>query len=171
LLSGLYQSDRGSIFVNNQALVAKDLISYRQLFSTIFADNHLFKTLYGYQNINKQEIQQWLKQAKLDGKVTFESGKFSSVALSTGQRKRLSLVQVLAENKPFLILDEFAANLDPEFKKDFYREWLPALRDAGRTIFVISHDEHYFDVPDQHYLMQEGQLQHFVPVSEVCQAI
>ncbi len=171
LLSGLYKHSSGNIHINNQAVEAEDMISYRQLFATIFADNHLCKTLYGYRDIEEKQVHQWLKKAKLEDKVNFKSGCFSSIALSTGQRKRLSLVQVLIENKPFLILDEFAANLDPEFKKEFYLDWLPAIRDSGKTIFVISHDEHYFNVPDQHYLMIEGQLRHFAPINKMSHAV
>ncbi|WP_279629167.1 ATP-binding cassette domain-containing protein [Gluconacetobacter entanii] len=45
-------------------------------------------------------------------KVRLEQGRFSTTDLSTGQRRRLALVQALAEHRPVLMLDEWAADQD-----------------------------------------------------------
>ena len=42
-----------------------------------------------------------------------------------------------------------AADQDPSFREHFYRRLLPELREAGRTVFVISHDERYYELEAQ----------------------
>jgi putative ATP-binding cassette transporter len=56
------------------------------------------------------------------------------------------------------VLDEWAADQDPETRKRFYEEILPMLRAEGRTIFAITHDEQYFSFCDRRLHMVEGRL-------------
>jgi putative ATP-binding cassette transporter len=78
--------------------------------------------------------------------------------LSTGQRKRLALVASYLENKPILLYDEVAADLDPVFRKQFYEVYLGEQRDRGRTIVAVSHDDRYFHVADRVFRMEYGTL-------------
>ncbi len=65
-------------------------------------------------------------------------GRFSTVALSQGQRKRLALLQSWLEDRPIYLFDEWAADQDPEFKAVFYLELLPMLKAEGEN-----GDRHY----------------------------
>jgi ABC-type siderophore export system fused ATPase/permease subunit len=69
--------------------------------------------------------------------------------LSKGQQKRLALIYALMEERPILVLDEWAAEQDPEFRAYFYEELLPILKQAGKTIIAVSHDDAYFDCADR----------------------
>jgi putative ATP-binding cassette transporter len=84
-------------------------------------------------------------------------------ALSTGQRKRLALALALAEDRPIILLDEWAADQDPGTRERFYHEILPALSRAGKTIIAVTHDERYFDCADIRYHMDEGHLHRVMP--------
>jgi len=75
-----------------------------------------------------------------------------------GQKKRLAMVAALLERRKFLILDEWAADQDPEFRRHFYVEFLPELKAQGYTIFAISHDDAYFDAADRIYEIRNGQI-------------
>ncbi|MBQ4863504.1 cyclic peptide export ABC transporter [Pseudoalteromonas sp. MMG013] len=164
MLTGLYTPTEGAILLNGNVLSKTQYAhEHRQLFATVFADSVVFKPFYGVNKLDKARLQHWLTQANLADKVQWNEQGFSTTELSTGQLKRLALVQALMEQRPFLVLDEFAANLDPEFKHIFYTQWLPQLKKAGKTLLVITHDEQYFDVCDQHLLMREGQLHAYVP--------
>ena len=92
------------------------------------------------------------RTAGLDG------DRFTRTELSTGQRKRLALVAALLEAKPILVLDEWAADQDPHFRRKFYDELLPRMKAAGKTIIAVTHDERYFHIADRHFHMEEGQL-------------
>ena len=68
------------------------------------------------------------------------------------------MVVAYLEQRPFLVFDEWAADQDPVFKEVFYRQLLPELKAAGKTVFVISHDDKYFDCADKLLRMEHGQL-------------
>jgi putative ATP-binding cassette transporter len=57
-----------------------------------------------------------------------------------------------------MIFDEWAAEQDPVFRARFYREILPGLKRAGKTLIVVTHDDRYFDVADRHLRMEDGVL-------------
>jgi putative pyoverdin transport system ATP-binding/permease protein len=91
-------------------------------------------------------------------KVSYENGGFNSTDLSTGQRKRLALIAAILEDKPILILDEFAADQDPGFRKYFYETILIELKAMGKTVIAVTHDDHYFHVADRILKMDEGRV-------------
>jgi putative ATP-binding cassette transporter len=64
----------------------------------------------------------------------------------------------MQEARPLLLLDEWAADQDPEFRDRFYRVLLPGLRAAGRTVVAVSHDDRYFDVADQVVRLEFGRI-------------
>jgi putative ATP-binding cassette transporter len=127
------------------------------LFSTVFADFHLFRPLYGIE-ADPSRVDRLLAAHKLDAKATFADGTFSTIDLSTGQRKRLALIVAELEDRPILVMDEWAAEQDPEFREHFYREMLPALRARGKTIIAATHDDRYFDAADRVLRMEDGRL-------------
>jgi putative ATP-binding cassette transporter len=78
--------------------------------------------------------------------------------LSSGQRKRLALIQVWLEDRPVIILDEWAAEQDPTFRRLFYTDILPDLKRQGKTLIVISHDDRYFDAADRIISLENGRI-------------
>jgi putative ATP-binding cassette transporter len=95
---------------------------------------------------------------ELEGKVKIEGNTFSTTDLSTGQRKRLALIAALLEEKPVLVMDEWAADQDPYFRKKFYTEILPLLKQEDITIIAITHDDKYYNCADRLYKMDYGKL-------------
>ncbi len=159
LLTGLYEPESGTIRLDGRAVDRAGLDRYRQLFSAVFADGHLFRKLHGLDPEGLDErARDDLARLGLDGQVRVEGGAFSTVDLSMGQRRRLALLAACLEDRPICVFDEWAANQDPSFKKVFYLELLPELRARGRTIVVISHDEEYQDVADRVLRLRDGLL-------------
>jgi putative ATP-binding cassette transporter len=62
------------------------------------------------------------------------------------------------EQRGCLLLDEWAADQDPRFRKIFYRELLPRLKERGVTVIAITHDDKYFDAADRVFKMDMGVL-------------
>jgi putative ATP-binding cassette transporter len=158
LLLTLVPATEGKITVDGKTIINGNVMAYRNMFSAIFSDDHLFRKLYGVENIDPDNVHRLLAEMELDGKVTLVGDQYSTVDLSGGQRKRLALVSAQLEKKPILILDEWAADQDPMFRKKFYREVLPGLKERGYTIIAITHDDRYFDVADARYHMEDGHL-------------
>ncbi|EQC00531.1 ATP-binding protein [Photorhabdus temperata] len=94
----------------------------------------------------------------MDHKVKVVDGKFSTINISTGQRKRLALVSAYLEDRPIYIFDEWAADQDPIFKRVFYTELLPELKARGKTVIVITHDDSYFGVADRVVKLDNGHM-------------
>ncbi|UVK90306.1 cyclic peptide export ABC transporter [Pseudomonas sp. B21-051] len=158
LLLGLYAPTEGEIRVNDQAITALNRDDYRQNFTTIFADYYLFDDLIQGDRQVPQDATRYLERLEIAHKVSVRDGAFSTTDLSTGQRKRLALVNAWLEERPVLVFDEWAADQDPTFRRIFYTELLPDLKRLGKTIIVISHDDRYFDVADQLVRMEAGKV-------------
>ncbi|WP_426205171.1 cyclic peptide export ABC transporter [Pseudomonas sp. TWP3-1] len=158
LLLGLYAPTEGEIQVNGQPISALNRDDYRQNFTTIFADYYLFDDLIQGDRQVPQDATRYLERLEIAHKVSVRDGAFSTTDLSTGQRKRLALVNAWLEERPVLVFDEWAADQDPTFRRIFYTELLPDLKRLGKTIIVISHDDRYFDVADQLVRMEAGKV-------------
>src|SRR6202012_367195 len=114
---------------------------YRALISGIFFDYHLFRRLYGIHDPDPAEVDRLLRQFRLDSKTGLMDGEFRTLDLSGGQRRRLALVVSLLEKRPIMLLDEWTAEQDPEYRRKFYDELLPDMLRAGATVIVITHDD------------------------------
>jgi ABC-type siderophore export system fused ATPase/permease subunit len=68
---------------------------------------------------------------------------------SKGQGKRMAMIFSLLERKPIIVLDEWAADQDPHFRKYFYEVLIPRLKEQGKTIIAVTHDDAYFQYADR----------------------
>lgn len=158
LLTGLYLPETGSIHVDDHIVQRADYPDYRELFSVVFTDFHLFDQFYGLPELNDAHVHKWLHELQLEQKTGYVNGKFTNQALSTGQRKRLAFLSAVIENRRIGIFDELAADQDPQFRQRFYQVILPNLKAQGCTVIVVTHDEQYFNHADRILKLQEGKL-------------
>lgn len=156
LITGLYSPDQGEIRIDGIP-VSFDALS--QHYSAVFSDFHLFPKLYGIEYPTKKaDAEKYLNTLRIANKVRIQDGVFDTLALSTGQRKRLALLVCFLEDRPVYLFDEWAADQDVEFRKYFYQELLPELRQKGKCVIAITHDERYFGIADQVIKMELGQI-------------
>lgn len=150
LLTGLYHPEAGEIRLDDEVITAKNRDNYRQYFSVVFSDFHLFDSFFGLisPDLDAQALD-YLIELQLDHKVQVKDGKLSTTDLSQGQRKRLALLTAYLEDRSIYVFDEWAADQDPQFKEIFYYKLLPDLKARGKTVIVISHDDRYFHVADR----------------------
>lgn len=158
LLTGLYESNSGAIIVDDKTIDSELLENYRNLFSIIFTDFHLFDRFYGQQDVNVEMVNEYLVLMGLEKKTGFKNGRFTHTNLSTGQKKRLALIIALLEDKAIYVFDEVAADQDPEFRQFFYDVILQKLKQEQKTVIVVTHDEKYFDHCDRLLVMDMGQM-------------
>ena len=164
LLTGLYQPVSGHIVLDGVAQTAADMPDYRRLFSAIFTDFHQFDRLQGPEGgePDAKLVSGWLERLNMKSKLQFDGTVVTNPQLSQGQRKRPALLLAVAEQRDILLLDEWAADQDPQFRRIFYRELLPELRALGKTVFAISHDDHYFEHADRLLEMRSGHLRELI---------
>jgi putative pyoverdin transport system ATP-binding/permease protein len=161
VLSGLYPPDSGDVTLDGVRINDATRDDYRALISGIFFDYHLFQRLYGIPDPDPAEVGRLLRQFRLEDKTGLANGEFRTLDLSGGQRRRLALIVSLLEKRPIMLLDEWTAEQDPEFRRKFYDELLPEMMQAGATVVVITHDDRYLDelhLPARRIRMDEGRI-------------
>jgi putative pyoverdin transport system ATP-binding/permease protein len=159
LITGLYSPESGEIYLDGEPVTATNRDAYRQLFAAVFVDFFLFERLMGIrlQDLDVEALR-YLQQLQLDRKVKVNSGVLSTTDLSQGQRKRLALLTAYLEDRPVYVFDEWAADQDPFFREVFYQQILPDLKQRGKLVLVISHDDRYFELGDRILKLDYGKL-------------
>ena len=167
LIVGLYLPESGEVRLNGSPVAADKVEGYREHFSMVFSDFHLFDALLGMDDsqIDDRALH-YLTQLQLQNKVTVSDGHLSTTSLSQGQRKRLALLTAYLEDRPIYIFDEWAADQDPAFKNLFYCQLLPELKARGKTIIVITHDDHYYSLADRIVKLEYGKVEYDGPVTD-----
>ncbi|NJL57821.1 cyclic peptide export ABC transporter [bacterium] len=160
LITGLYIPESGELQLDGVPIVDANREWYRQYFSAIYSDFYLFERLISAKDLTLDaQAQDYLKRLELEQKVTVQEGRLSTIALSQGQRKRLALLTAYLEDRPIYLFDEWAADQDPIFREIFYTQLLGDLKQRGKTVLVISHDDHYFHVADRIIKLNYGQIE------------
>ncbi|MEX2601026.1 MAG: cyclic peptide export ABC transporter [Balneolaceae bacterium] len=159
LMTGLYRPESGTIRVDDVKIQPDNVQEYRELFSAIFADFHLFDRLYGIKNWDAEQVYKLIAQMQISDKTSFKDGEFSNINLSTGQRKRIAMIVTLLEKRNICIFDEWAADQDPQFREYYYYELLPQLKNEGKTLIIVSHDDSkFFSTADRILRMEDGKF-------------
>lgn len=157
-LTGLYRPSGGSIYLNGEK-VTNDGRYYKDKISAIFTDNHLFSRNYENYALKKnKEYNRLLEIMKLDTVVLDDREESARRKFSKGQGKRMAMIFALLEDRPILVLDEWAADQDPYFRKYFYEKLLPQLKAEGKTIIAVTHDDAYFKCADRILKFDYGKI-------------
>lgn len=160
LITGLYIPESGRLLLDEDPIVDSNREAYRQLFSAVFSDYYLFERLISTEEITLEATAQaYLKKLRLEQKVSIKNGQLSTTALSQGQRKRLALLSAYLEDRSIYLFDEWAADQDPVFREIFYKQLLNELKARGKTVIVISHDDHYFHIADRIIRLDYGRIE------------
>lgn len=159
LMTGLIAADSGSIVVDGALVSGTGLAGYRELFSAVFADFHLFDRFHGLDSVDPRRVNELIDQMGLSGKVGFDNDRFTTVSLSTGQRKRLGLILSLMEDRPIYVFDEWSAEQDVHFRAYFYDTVLPAMKAQGKTIIAVTHDDRYWNRADRVVKLDLGRVE------------
>lgn len=163
LLAGLYKLESGSVFVDNKEIGENGDISveeFQDSLSVIFADSFVFSEILDSQGSIAEDdhIRGHIDRLQLTERIDAKDGKVTSTKLSTGQGKRLSLLQSFMVDAQVCLYDEWAADQDPKFKEYFYKTILPELKNKGKIVIVISHDSQYFDSADKLLSLEDGKV-------------
>jgi len=167
LIVGLIFADAGRIMVDGRPVSRVAMAGYRELFSAIFVDFHLFDRLYGVESVDPQRVEELIDEMGLAGKVRYENGCFSCLTLSTGQRKRLALIAALLEDRPVYVFDEWSAEQDANFRAYFYNSVLADLKARGKTVIAVTHDERFWNTADRVVKMDLGRVVWDRPAADI----
>lgn len=158
LLTGLLSPTRGRILLNGRSV--DNTLLCNQI-AAVFVDAYLFSENYDNYDLRptSSPLKEYADMLELTEHLHFrEEVNQLDNNLSKGQRKRLAMIYALMEHKPMLMLDEWAAEQDPYFKHYFYETILPKLKDAGKTVIAVTHDDRYFEQADRVIQFDKGSL-------------
>lgn len=159
LLTLHYHPAEGAVYFDGERVESHNIAGYRNGISAIYSDYHLFDRTLGLEGRDVQdEVDGYLRALGLAEKVKLSDGRYSTLSLSDGQKRRLALVAALLENAQLYLFDEWAADQDPSFKAVFYHRILPDLRAQGKAVVVISHDDRYFHLADRVVVISDGRI-------------
>jgi ABC-type multidrug transport system ATPase subunit len=110
-----------------------------------------FARLYGIED--DQRCASVIAAVKLDPALERPVGQYSQ-----GMRQRMSLARALLNDPKILLLDEPFSNVDARSARDMV-SLLGQMRDAGKTIFVVTHQVALLDgVADEFVKMDTGKI-------------
>jgi ABC-type multidrug transport system ATPase subunit len=106
-----------------------------------------------YDVANKDRCAEVIRAVKLDPTITRPVGQYSQ-----GMRQRMSLARALLNDPKILLLDEPFSNVDLRSAREMV-SLLKGLRDAGKTIFVVTHQASLLEgAADEFIWMEAGQI-------------
>ncbi|MDQ0010881.1 putative ATP-binding cassette transporter [Luteibacter jiangsuensis] len=159
LLASLLTPRTGELVVDGVPLEL-DRQRHRERFTGVFGDFFLFPHVLDVAGhpLPDERIRALLVSLGLGSQVQVTQGELSKLTLSTGQRKRLALLQCYAEDRDIFFFDEWAADQDAHFRDYFYRMLLPELKARGKTVVAITHDDRYFSLADRVVKLEAGRI-------------
>ncbi len=174
LLTRLYEPTSGQILLNGRNIQDYDYTGYQNLISTILQDAKVFpftlaENIAMETDIDAQRLDATINHSGLqslvgslpDGaetwllKILNENG----IDLSGGQRQKMFLARALYENRPFIILDEPTAALDPLAEYEMYQSFDRTIED--RSAIYISHRLSSTQFCDHIAFLEHGRITEF----------
>ena len=85
--------------------------------------------------------------------------------LSGGEQQRVAIAVALANDPPILLADEPSGELDSENAAIVFDYLKMASKERGKTVLLVSHDEHARRIADATMDMEDGRIASFSPRS------
>lgn len=165
--NGIHQPQKGGIYLKGEKITykKKELLKLRSQVGIVFQDpdHQLFSASvrqeisFGILNMGadvktaEQEVDAVMEALEI---TPFQSKPVH--ALSGGQKKQVSIADILVMHPDVVIMDEPAASLDPKHTKMVYRI-MEQLTEQGITVVMSTHDVDYaYAWADEVVLMHEG---------------
>ncbi len=175
LLTGLYETSKGNIFINNSNIKECELNSYRRCIGVAFQDYKIYAMSIA-ENIlmrktdgNEEDINLVIEALKFvdlydkvmnlpDGINTKLTKEFSDdgAVFSGGEIQKITLARVYASNCSLFILDEPSSSLDPMAEYEIYRKFMSLSK--NKCMIIISHQLKNIKNVDHIYVLSNGRI-------------
>jgi ABC-type multidrug transport system ATPase subunit len=159
VIAGLIRPTRGELTV----LGSKDLRKVASGFGYMAHASMLYDELSGMENMiyfarlygisDVEKCEHAIRTVGLDPKLERRVGQYSQ-----GMRQRMSLARAIVNDPKLLLLDEPFSNVDVQSSRDMAC-LLGEMRDAGRTIFLVTHQPALLEsIADETVMMSSGEI-------------
>lgn len=168
LLMNFYDVDKGTIFVDGQAIDSVQRDSLRKNFGMVLQDTWLFagtvkeNIAYGKEGATDEEIINAAKAASAHGFIKRLPNGYDTMItedggnLSSGQKQLLTIARAMLSDPKILILDEATSNVDTMTEQRIQKAFLKMME--GRTSFIIAHRLSTIREADLILVMDKGRI-------------
>lgn len=169
LIGCLDTPTKGNIFLNGKNISHMSESSLAQIrgrtIGFIFQKFNLINTLTAKENISLPLIFQGMNQQERD-KVAEKLLELVDLTprkdhkpseLSGGQQQRVAIARALASNPKVILADEPTGNLDSKTGEKVV-DFLKQLHKEGKTIVMVTHDEHLAKVAQRIEILTDGEI-------------
>lgn len=168
LLMNFYGVDKGTIFVDGQAIDSVQRDSLRKNFGMVLQDTWLFagtvkeNIAYGKEGATDEEIINAAKAASAHGFIKRLPNGYDTMItedggnLSSGQKQLLTIARAMLSDPKILILDEATSNVDTMTEQRIQKAFLKMME--GRTSFIIAHRLSTIREADLILVMEKGRI-------------
>ena len=168
LLMNFYGVDKGTIFVDGQAIDSVQRDSLRKNFGMVLQDTWLFagtvkeNIAYGKEGATDEEIINAAKAASAHGFIKRLPNGYDTMItedggnLSSGQKQLLTIARAMLSDPKILILDEATSNVDTMTEQRIQKAFIKMME--GRTSFIIAHRLSTIREADLILVMDKGRI-------------
>ena len=152
LLCRLYEPTKGEILLNGIDINQYDNVEYLKLFSVVFQDSKMYSFTVGNnvaasEEVDEERVKNALERAGLNGLLdkmpkgintcVYMDFDKEGVEISGGEAQRMEIARAIYQDRPFVIMDEPTAALDPIAEYEVYAGFNEMIGD--KTAIYISH--------------------------------
>ncbi len=168
LISRLYDTTSGHIFMDNKSIKEVNLYDLRNQISVVPQDAFLFSDSiknnikFGNENATDEEVIEAAKKAVVHENIITFNEQYETVlgergiTLSGGQKQRVSIARALIKNAPILLLDDCLSAVDTETEETILNNLLAYCKD--KTTIIVSHRVSSAKNADQIIILEEGKI-------------
>ncbi|WP_185870788.1 ABC transporter ATP-binding protein [Blattabacterium cuenoti] len=170
LITRLYDTNQGEIFIDNISLKSHNLYNFRSSIGYVPQDNFLFSDSI-YNNIAFGSIERVVESWKVhdaarkaiieDDILHFKNGYETiigerGITLSGGQKQRICIARAIIRNPRILIFDDSFSSIDQNTRKLIMCSLKKYMRNT--TIIIITHDLSYISDFDLIIILKNGKI-------------
>ena len=152
LIDGINTSDKNSFLdIRKKVGVVFQNPENQILFNNVFDDIAFTMKNLGIENY-KEKIENALKRLNMQEFLNSEA-----YDLSFGQKQRVTIAGVVAQDPKYIVLDEPTTMIDPQGKEDVYR-MIKELKEQNYTIIYITNFIDEILMSDKIIVIEDGQI-------------
>lgn len=168
LVSRLYDTSEGNVFMNDKNIKQYELSSLRNIIGFVPQDPFLFSDSiennikFGAENATEEEIKTAAKDAVIHDNISEFNHGYQTVlgergiTVSGGQKQRISIARAIIKNPDILIFDDCLSAVDTETEEQILKNLKKISKD--KTTFIVSHRVSSAKNADKIIILEEGRI-------------
>ncbi len=168
LISRLYDSTSGNIYIDNHEISSQNLFDLRKSIGTVPQDAFLFSDTisnnikFGKEDATSEEVMAAAQKAVVHDNIVGFQHQYETIlgergiTLSGGQKQRVSIARALIKNPQILLLDDCLSAVDTETEEAILNNLLDFCKE--KTTIIVSHRVSSAKNADQIIILDQGKI-------------